>query len=191
MLAWMVYREHFMARKTHRRYVVTTLVVSLVLTLALRTHLLYPWLPIPPQQDRIGDMLGWPELGQRINEIIAEFPHPQGYFLASGSGTRLAEGVYYTGGKYAGIDLIKPQRYLFLNDPNTELRGKNAVILDYHWRPRLDVFQRYFRKVTPLPPFEYRFKNVSLPDHRVDLYLGEEFLGNWTEFDRLKKGAAP
>lgn len=189
MLAWMVYREHFEARKGHQRFVVTALVASLALSLVIRTHLLYPWVPIPPERDRIVEMLGWPEMGARIAEIMAENPHPQGYFIASGAGTRLAEGVFYARGKYTGIDLTKPQRYLFLDDPNSELRGKNAVILDYYWEPRLEVFQRYFRKVTPLPPFAYQFKGVNSSDHKVSLYLGEEFLGNWTEFDRLKKGA--
>jgi 4-amino-4-deoxy-L-arabinose transferase-like glycosyltransferase len=191
LLAWMVYRQHFWERKGHGRFVVGALAISLALALAIRSHLLHPWLPIPPQQDRVGDALGWPELGVRINAIIAENPHPQGYFLAAGAGTRLAEGVYYTGGQYIGVDFIRPERYLFLDDPNAELRGKNAVILDHYWRPRPDTFQRYFRKVTPLNPFEFRFKGVELPDHRVELYLGEEFLGNWVEFDQLKQGAVP
>jgi len=186
LLAWAVLRGQLGRHRGNRRVAQLTLLVSLLLNLLVRTHLAYPWLPLPPADDRLREFAGWPALGQQVQAAIDAHPHSAGWFLMGGKGTTLAETLFYTGNRYIGFDPTRPQRYLFLDDPNERLRGRNAVIIARGQPATLEPFGRYFRKLTPLGPSRPHSRGQEISRHSTYLYLGEGFLGNWVEFDRLR-----
>lgn len=190
LLAWAVFHRHFAGRTAHRRTMSFVLIVSLLLILSIRGHLAFHWLPIPPDKDRLREFVGWQALGKRVAQVIQDHSSPKGWFLAGDKGTTLALAVYYTGNRYTGIDLAIPQRYLFLDDPNHDLKGKNAVLLGQDSAATRAFFGRYFRQVTEIGPYEHHYKSTPVPKYDTHLYLGEGFLGNWAAFERLKLGNA-
>jgi 4-amino-4-deoxy-L-arabinose transferase-like glycosyltransferase len=187
LLAWTAFQRHFAEQSGHRRAVHAAVAASLLLSLLLRAHLLSPWLPLAPADDRVREFTGWDRLGQQVEAAIEANPHPGGYFLTGGKGTILAEAVFHTGNRYPAVDLAIPGRYLFLDDPNRLLKGRNAVILARGAPDLVDDFAPYFRRVTPIGAYQHQYRGESIPKHSTGLYLGEDFLGNWEAFDRLKK----
>jgi 4-amino-4-deoxy-L-arabinose transferase-like glycosyltransferase len=187
VLAFAVYRRHFAQRRVHRAFFAITLSVSLALMLTIWIHALTQALPIPTEKDRLRELFGWKNLGTQVEQIMAKHPHAEGWFLAGDKYFRLAEADFYTGNRYTAVIFSEPQRYLYLDDPNRELKGKNAVILADNNARTLASFGQHFRKVTPIKPFQPRYKGKQTLKHRTHLLLGEEFLGNWRAFDRLKE----
>jgi 4-amino-4-deoxy-L-arabinose transferase-like glycosyltransferase len=187
MLAWVTYQRHFASVATHRRSMQLALALSLLLSLLLRIHLITPILPLPPADDRMREFTGWEALGRDIEDLIAAHPSASGWFIAGDKGTIVAEAVYHTGNRYTGIDFALPQRYLFLDAPNTQLKGKNALIIAKSAPATLARFQPYFERVTPLAPYTHRYRGEDIAKHSKYLYLGESFRGNWQRFDALKQ----
>jgi 4-amino-4-deoxy-L-arabinose transferase-like glycosyltransferase len=191
LLAWAVFRHHCGAGRGVRVLVYAALGLTLVLGLALRLHLVWPWLPLPPERDRLHEFQGWDRLGAAVEQVIARHPGASGWFLAGDRGTLVAEAVYYTGNRYVGLDFARPERYLFLTDPNRTLAGHNAVLLGWDDPGTLAGFRRYFARVEPLDPYLHRYRGVPIPKQSTRLYLGEGFLGNWEAFDRLRERRFP
>jgi 4-amino-4-deoxy-L-arabinose transferase-like glycosyltransferase len=190
LLAWAVLRGQLGHHRGNHRVAYTVVAFSLLLNLLVRTHLAHPWLPLSPMTDRLREFASWPALGQQIQSIINDRPHPTGWFLMGDKGTVIAEALFYTGNHYLGFDPARPERYLFLNDPNGQLRGKNAIIIIAHEQQgTLARFSHYFQKLTPLGLYRHHYRGQEIPRHNNHLYLGEEFLGNWVGFDRLNKAA--
>lgn len=186
MLAWVVYQQRFAARAAHRRIMIAVLTLSLLLSLLIRIHLAAPFLPIPPAKDRVREFAGWPALGEQINAIIEQHPSDNGWFISGDKGTIIAEAVYHTGKHYTGIDFAIPQRYLFLDHPNSRLKGKNALIIAKDNVAARAAFEPYFQRVIPIAPYRHRYRGQDIEKHSKYLYIGEGFRGNWTEFDALK-----
>ncbi len=185
-LAFAVYQREFAARPLHRRTVAVFLSVSAVLMAALWLHMSTRILPIPPHMDRSKETHGWEQLGQRVQQIIDANPHPQGWFLMGDKATKVAEASFYSGQAYTAFKPGDPQRYLYLDDPNRTLKGRNAVVVCCVDQRLEREFVGYFRRFTRLEQFENRYKGDYDPKYSSWLYLGEDFQGNWTAFERLK-----
>jgi 4-amino-4-deoxy-L-arabinose transferase-like glycosyltransferase len=179
MLAWAVLRGALPPHRGNRRVAQLVLAVSLLLNVALRTHLVHPWLPLRPADDRMRELAGWQALGHQVQAAIDAHPHPTGWFLMGDKGTTLAEALYYTGNRYLGFDPARPERYLFLDDPNDRLRGKDAIVLAHDDAPTRARFGRYFRRLVPLGPYRHQYRGQEIPRLSTYLLLGEDFLGNW------------
>jgi hypothetical protein len=190
MLAWAVLRGQLGRHRGNPRVAHLIIILSLLLNLLVRTHLAYPWLPLPPADDRLREFAGWPALGRQIQAAINAHPNPVGWFLMGDKGTTLAEALFYTGNRYLGFDPARPQRYLFLHDPNNRLQGRSAIIIAREGQANLERFGRYFRKLSPLGPYRHKYRGQAIPRHSAYLYLGEGFLGNWSEFDSLGRSVS-
>jgi len=185
LLTWAVYARHYSARRLHRRLMAVVLGVSLVLGLTVRLHLGYQILPIPPQRDRLREFFGWDALGARVKAEMAAHPSPRGWFLLGDKGTMVAEAIYYSGGRLEGMDPRRPNRYLFLGDPNARFLGRDAIVVA---RPGGDVQALYghgFQGLRDLGPYVHRYRGVPVPKYSARLWLGRRFLG----FDRPRPQA--
>lgn len=187
MLAWAVLRGQLGPHRGNRWVAQWVIRLSLLLNLLVRTHLAHPWWPLPPAQDRLREFAGWPALGQQVQAAIQSRPAAPGWFLMGDKGTALAETLFYTGNRYLGFDPTRPERYLFLDDLNNQLRGKNAIIIARPYTPALERFGRYFHTMSPLEPYRHQYRGQEISRYGASLYLGERFLGNWAEFDQLQR----
>ena len=122
---------------------------------------------------------GWRDLGVSIEEQIEAHPSEAGYFLVCEGPPTAAEAVFYTGNRYVGLDLTRPNRYTFLRGLG-ELTGKNAIILSLDLSPwTLERANAHFEEVTVLGKHRAYFRGE--PFNRMSFYilLGREFRGNW------------
>ena len=178
-LMWIVYRRHFRERPGHRRFVRFAVGLALILNLAAHVHLVRPVLPLPKGMDPTWQFHGWRELGENIEAHAEEHPRREGYFLVGQGPPTVAEAVFYTGNRYMGLDLTRPDRYSFVRGVD-QLKGKNAIILslDLH-APTLGRLEPHFEEVMVLG--KNRYYHCGEMSRRLSFYilLGKEFRGNW------------
>ncbi|KOR33508.1 hypothetical protein TI05_00530 [Achromatium sp. WMS3] len=179
LLSWALLRHH---KLTTVKYKVIQFViaVSLVINITLRSHLLIPWLPIPPKHDRLREFAGWPALGQQIKKIIDTYPQTKEWFILGDRGTTLAEALYYTQRHVKfpllGFDPQRPERYLFLHNVPQRFTGKNAIIVARQPTLVTKRFAKFFTKLTMIAPrYQHRYRNVTIERFNISLYVGENF----------------
>ncbi|HHB11678.1 MAG TPA: glycosyltransferase family 39 protein [Chromatiales bacterium] len=173
--AW--YRGGYHLRRAHRAVGGTLVGLSLAVTLALRVHMLHPVLPVPPGDDPLREFASWPTIGQAVRKALtqADDRASPGRFLVSDRGTRLAEAVFYSG--IHGIDLTRPERYLFLGDWRGRFAGRDAVLILNAWTDP-DQYRCLFRRMVPTAiEFVPEYRGRPLEEYRSRLYLGSGFFG--------------
>ena len=178
LLTQSVYEKYFEAGAGHRRFYIAAVVLALTANILLHLHLVRPYLPVRPEKDITRRFHDWPGLGRTVADFIRERPDRNGYFLVSDTGTTVAEAVFYTGGKYTGVDLFRPERYLFLKDPE-KLRGMDAIILT-HQSPEhaLGTFAPRFGNVEALGRRPYVYRGEEIKALSVNILLGTNYLGD-------------
>lgn len=182
---WVVFRRHYADLRGHRIFIGITVAIALLVNLLVRVHLLVPILPLPPHKDPLKGFHSWSKLGETINAHIANSPHPAGYFLVSDSGTRVAEAVFYTGNRYLGVDFFRPERYLFLEQPDEKLRGKNAIILGGTNTNDIERYGAYFRKVEMIGFYAHTYRGEAIQKNHSPIFKGEDYLGTWTQLNPI------
>ena len=184
MLMWAVFRFRYEAKKRHRIFVGAGIFLAAVASMVVHIHLNTPILPLAPNNDTMKQFHSWRNLGKTVDASISKNPHPQGYFLVSDKGTTLAEAVFYSGSQYTGLDFFKPERYLFLKDPDKALRGKNAIILAHNQNDdALKRFNIYFRRTRRIGEYIHIYRGERIPNLSTAILLGEEYLGNRHTFE--------
>ncbi|NPV03260.1 MAG: glycosyltransferase family 39 protein [Syntrophaceae bacterium] len=179
VLAGAVFRGFCASRPFHRRMLVAGLVLGLLAGLVVQTHLMSPFLPIPPEKDQSRQFHGWRDLGERISRIMVERPSERGYILVSDKGTTAAQAVFYSGDRLTGLDLFQPERYAFLGDLSS-LRGRDAVlVLHGADEAGLKRYEGYFDALEPAGAHDAVFRGVRIERLSVRLYVARGFVGSW------------
>jgi hypothetical protein len=175
ILMYGIYHEHYITKRFHKVFIASAMVLAITLNIILHVHLLHPILPLSPDQDTTVQFHGWQRLGEKIMSSISENPHEQGYFLLGNHNQRLTEAVFYSGNRYPGIKFTRSFLFIpFLKD----LKGKNAIILDYAFNESsLKIYQPYFDKVSLLGKYTFTFRNVEIRDRGVHILLGQGYNG--------------
>ena len=183
VLMWVVYRRHFSHRPGHRKYIAVSIGLALLMNLVLHTHLLRPFLPVHPKNDKSKHFHGWRELGQNLDGLVARHPSEAGHFLVASRGmASVAEAVFYTGNRFVGISFLKPQECEFLGDL-THLKGKDAIILiDDFNHDKIDFYLPFFQNVRIIGTNTFLYQGSRVPRLELHILLGEKFLGNWQAY---------
>ncbi|MBM2827818.1 MAG: 2 protein [Actinobacteria bacterium] len=181
LLTQSAYEKYFEASAGHRRFYIAAVVLALSANILLHLHLVHPYLPVRPEKDITRRFHDWPGLGRMLETFIRENPDKNGYFLVSDTGTTVAEAVFYTGGKYTGVDLFRPERYLFLKDPE-KLQGMDAIILT-HQSPEfaLNAFAPHFGSVEAVGRRPYMYRGKEIVRLSVNILLGKDYRGDFPE----------
>ena len=181
LLTQSVYEKYFEARAGYRRFYIAAILLALSANILLHLHLVKPYLPVRPEKDIARRFHDWPGLGKTVADFIRERPDKDGYFLVSDTGTTVAEAVFYTGGKYTGVDLFRPERYLFLKDPE-KLQGMDAIILT-HQSPEyaLSAFAPHFESVEALGRRPYMYRGKEIVGLSVNILLGKDYRGDFPD----------
>ncbi len=178
-LMWIVYRMHFQETRNHRRFVRLSIGLALILNLLLHVHLARPVLPLPRGMDPTWQFHGWQNLGEKIEENIQAHPCEAGYFLVSEGPPTVAEAIFYTGNRYAGLDLTRPDRYTYLQGVEG-LKGMNAIILSLDLsESTLQTANDHFEEVTVLGRHRAYFRGEPFDRMAFYFLLGRGFRGNW------------
>ncbi len=72
------------------------LALAAVASITVQLHLLYPVIPIAPENDQMRQFHSWRSLGAQVREFIDSNRGSEKYFLVSDKGTTVAEAVFYT-----------------------------------------------------------------------------------------------
>ncbi len=184
---WAVFRRHYAHRRAHRFFMGLMVAIALLVNLTVRIHLLVPIIPLSPNKDPLNRFHSWSKLGETIDAHIADNPHSAGYFLVSDSGTRVAEAVFYTGNRYLGVDFFRPERFLFLEQPDEQLRGKNAIILGGSHPNDIERYRPYFRKVDTIGFYAHTYRGETLQNNRGPIFKGEDYLGTWAQLNPISR----
>ena len=153
--------------------------LAFVLNLLLHIHLLWPVVLIPPEMDMTKQFHGWRGLGKKIDSYIKDHPSAEGYFLLADRGTTVDEAVFYTGGKWTGVDFSRPERYLFLGDLRP-LKGKSAIILVQNYSPgKLQEYRPYFTEIREIEDYSATYRGKKIKRLNLKMLLGKTYLGNW------------
>lgn len=179
LLTQSVYEKYFGASAGHRRFYIAAVVLALSANILLHLHLVHPYLPVRPEKDITRRFHDWPGLGRAVETFIREHPEEKGYFLVSDTGTTVAEAVFYAGGKYTGLDLFRPERYLFIK--NTErLRGMNAVILSHQSAEyALGLYSTHFASVEAVGRRSYVYRGKEIVSLSVNMLVGRDYRGDF------------
>lgn len=183
ILMWTIYRSRYEKRKAHRALASIGIGLAALASIVIHIHMNDAFLPLPPDNDPMKQFHSWRSLGRIIEKSISKNPHPGGYFLVSDKGTTLAEAVFYSGNQFTGLDFFIPKRYLFLKNPDRELKGKNAIIISHNQSDlALKQFSKYFHKTNKIGEYNHIYRGKKIPDLSADVLLGEAYLGNWTAY---------
>ena len=187
IVMWVVFRRHYAGLVEHRIFIGAMVAIALLVNLLIRTHLLVPILPVATTMDPLKGFHSWSKLGEIIDSYIANNPHPEGYFLVSDSGTRVAEAVFYTGNRYLGVDFFRPERYLFLESADEQLRGKDAIILGGNDPNDITRYAAYFRSVEAIGFYEHIYRGKTIQKYSHPIFRGEGYLGNWAQLNPISQ----
>ena len=115
-------------------------------------HAVYPFLPIPPQWDRISsEVYGWPELGVKAHAMQAEMPNPERTFLFGLHYQVASELAFYTPGNPKTVSINRwgrPNVYDFWwKDEN--LKEKDAIGVTYDPTSHTHQLSKVFLRVDP------------------------------------------
>ncbi len=176
MLTGLVFRQHYRQRKGHRRFMRASVGLGLVMNLVVHLHLAWPFLPIEPNKDPTRQFHGWKAMGERVEELIAQHPSENGYFIVANMPTTVAEMVYYTGDTYTGIHLFELEKYTFLGDLD-QLTGKDALILIHLSPDRLRSYEPYFEEVSVIGSCDYIYRDTVINKLSATIALGKGFRG--------------
>jgi hypothetical protein len=178
LLMWAVYRRLEEKRKRLTRPLLyTAFGLGIAVNVLVLVHLIRPVIPLLPNRDVTSQFHGWRELGEQIDSLIERHPHGEGYFLAADRGTALGEAVFYSKQTDLGIDLISPERYVFLGDTGY-LKGKNALILVSsmdEWN--LGIYDLYFKSLILVGRHQPRYRGEIIKEFSFYIVLGEEYRG--------------
>lgn len=187
MLMWAVYRQVPEKRKVARFLVHGALLVGVVITAVVHVHLVKPIIPLAPNDDVTKQFHGWRDLGKQIDRLIAEYPHEAGYFLIAERGPSLAEAIFYSKEIDIGLDLSRPERYIFLED-TSHLIGRNALILLRGGDElTLGRYRKYFDDLTVIGRHQPRYRQKIIKEFSFYIVLGKGYRGGWDHFDREKR----
>jgi len=179
ILAGAVFRDLYASRPLHRRLLAAGLALGLAAGLVIQAHLTRPFLPIPPQKDQTRQFHGWRELGAEISRIIGNHPSEHGYIIVSDKGTTAAQAVFYSGARLTGLDLLQPERYVFLGDLSG-LRGRDAVLVLHGASGEgLRRYEGHFASIVPAGRHDCRFRGERIDGLSVTLFIGRDFSGSW------------
>lgn len=185
-LMWVMYRSSFSKSKHHRAFAITSIGVAALISLLVHLHINTGVLPISPQNDPFFQLHSWQNLGEKVDQVIQDNPHETGYFAMSDKGTLLAEVIFYSE-LTTGFDPFMPERYLFLDNPNQNFKGKNAIIVTRRKNAAYKkVFAPYFEEVTKVGECPHIYRDTAIKGYGNVLYLGKGFRGNWKSFDEIK-----
>lgn len=185
ILTWAVFRTFYSERRGHRWFMGACVVVALILNVLIRTHLAFPFLPVPADMDPLRKFASWPALGERVVQITQSRPSEEGYFLVADGGPKVAEMVFYSGARFRGVDFARPERYLFLGDVDRKFRGRDAIIVADARRDAETDYSPYFQTVTRLEDFTHTYRGEAFDEYHAQILLGEGFKGNWRERNPL------
>lgn len=181
ILMWTIYRSRYGKNKGHRAFVSMGIGSAVLASILIHMHMNLALLPLTAENDPMKQFHSWRSLGRIIEKSISKNPHPKGYFLVSDKGTTLAEAVFYSGNQFVGLDFFIPERYLFLKNPDGELKGKNAIIISHNQSDHaLKQFSKYFHQTTNIGEYNHIYRGKKIQGLSADVLLGEAYLGNWT-----------
>lgn len=178
VLAWAVFRLEFSERKRHRNFMGAALVLAAVASITVQLHLLYPVIPIPPENDQMRQFHSWRSLGTQVRKYIDSNRGPEKYFLVSDKGTTVAEAVFYAQGGLIGLDFSNPQRYIFLDVE--KLENRDALIISHNFSPATPKpYCKYFEDVKFIAAHPAFYRGKEMNDLSVGIMLGQGFKTGW------------
>ena len=177
-----VYHKFFRMKGGHRTFLYTGIGFALIVNILLHVHLIYPFIPIPPNMDQTNQFHCWRQMGEKINAYIEENPRKEGYFLLADKGTTLAEAVFYSGNRFIGLDFSHPERYIFLKELE-KLRGKDAIILLHNQGDNaINPYRPYFEAFATGGVHTCIFLNEKIDPLSLQIMAGKSYRGNWSPF---------
>jgi hypothetical protein len=115
--------------KTKKGLAWVAVLTAFLLTSAVYLQTLYALVPIPAENDPTSGLCGWRILGERIEEAARSVPPGKEIFLLSRSHQLLAEGMFYTGGKFPAYQRGDHWRINHLSPDNEPPIGSRAIFL--------------------------------------------------------------
>jgi 4-amino-4-deoxy-L-arabinose transferase-like glycosyltransferase len=181
-----VFHEFFRKRGGHRKFLYAGIGFALIVNIVVHVHLVYPFIPIPPNIDPTNQFHCWRDLGKRMNTYIHENPREGGYFLLADKGTTVAEAVFYSGNRFTGLDFAHPERYIFLKDLE-KLRGKDAIIVLHNQSEEaVRQYHPYFEAFERIGAHACIYRCEKIDALCLQLVAGKSYRGNWLPFGAPK-----
>jgi 4-amino-4-deoxy-L-arabinose transferase-like glycosyltransferase len=140
---------------------------SYVITALVLIQAAWPVLPVPVHLDRTTtEIQGWPELGRKTGEIQRRMPDPRNTFIAGLRYQTASELAFYVPGQPHTASINKWKRpnvydYWWMD---SDLRGKDAVVVTYFPDSHLERLHLVFDRVDP---------PVALKIYRAPLFYPE------------------